>query len=408
MKPLRKLLDKMKPTFSKGGKLGAFHSAFDAVETLLFVPNKVTKVGSHIRDSIDMKRTMTVVIIALVPALLFGMWNTGYQHFLSIGQEVAFWPTFWFGFLKMLPLIIVSYVVGLGIEIAFAQARKHEVNEGFFVSGMLIPLIMPIDVPLWMVAVATAFAVIIGKEIFGGTGMNIFNPALLARAFVFFAYPSHISGDKVWVEGLSGGQGVIDGFSGATPLALAGNGVGETAKSMGFDQFMDQLPSAHDLFMGFIPGSIGETSKIAILIGAIILIYAGIASWKVMVSGVVGVLLTGLLLNWLAPDPTGGNPNYYMMMPAYYHLLMGGFAFGIVFMATDPVTAAQTERGKWICGLLIGVMVVIIRVFNPAYPEGTMLVILFANLMAPLIDHYVVEGNIKRRLKRVKKAVAKS
>ncbi|MDR0661675.1 MAG: NADH:ubiquinone reductase (Na(+)-transporting) subunit B [Prevotellaceae bacterium] len=408
MKPLRKLLDKMKPTFSKGGKLGAFHSTFDAFETFLFVPKTTTKVGSHIRDSIDLKRTMSVVILALVPALLFGMWNTGYQHFLSMGQEVTFWQNVWFGFLKMLPLIVVSYVVGLGIEFAFAQKRGHEVNEGFLVSGMLIPLIMPIDVPLWMVAIATAFAVIIGKEVFGGTGMNIFNPALLARAFVFFAYPSRISGDKVWIEGLSKGEGIIDGFSGATPLAIAGSGVGESAKSMGFDQFMDQLPSVQDLFMGFIPGSIGEVSKVAILLGAVILILTGIASWKIMVSGVVGVLATGLLLNWLAPDAAGESPNYYMMMPAYYHLLMGGFAFGIVFMATDPVSAAQTERGKWIYGLLIGVMVVIIRVFNPAYPEGTMLVILFANLMAPLIDYYVVEGNIKRRLKRVKKAVAKS
>jgi Na+-transporting NADH:ubiquinone oxidoreductase subunit B len=273
---------------------------------------------------------------------------------------------------------------------------------------MLIPLIMPIDVPLWMVAIATAFAVIIGKEVFGGTGMNIFNPALLARAFVFFAYPSHISGDKVWVAGLSSGEGVIDGFSGATPLALAGSGVGESARSMSFDTFMDQLPSANDMFMGFIPGSIGETSTLAILLGAVILIFTGIASWKIMVSGVLGVLATGLLLNFLAPDPAAGNPNYYMMVPAYYHLLMGGFAFGIVFMATDPVSAAQTERGKWIYGLLIGIMVVIIRVFNPAYPEGTMLVILFANLMAPLIDYYVVEGNIKRRLSRVKKAVSKS
>lgn len=408
MKPLRKLLDKMKPTFSKGGKLGAFHSTFDAFETFLFVPKTTTKVGSHIRDSMDLKRTMSVVILALVPALLFGMWNTGYQHFLSIGQEVSFWQNFWFGFLKMLPLIIVSYVVGLGIEFAFAQARGHEVNEGFLVSGMLIPLIMPIDVPLWMVAVATAFAVIIGKEVFGGTGMNIFNPALLARAFVFFAYPSHISGDKVWIEGLAKGEGVIDGFSGATPLAIAGSGVGESAKSMGFDQFMDQLPSVQDMFFGFIPGSIGEVSTIAILLGAAILIFTGIASWKIMVSGAVGVLATGLLLNWLAPDAAGESPNYYMMMPAYYHLLMGGFAFGIVFMATDPVSAAQTERGKWIYGLLIGIMVVVIRVFNPAYPEGTMLVILFANLMAPLIDHYVVEGNIKRRMRRVKKAIAKS
>lgn len=408
MNPLRKLLDKMKPTFSKGGKLGAFHSTFDAFETFLFVPKTVTKTGSHIRDSIDMKRTMSIVILALVPALLFGMWNVGYQHSLSVGQEATLWENFWFGFLKTLPIIVVSYAVGLGIEFVFAQVRKHEVNEGFLVSGILIPLIMPVDVSLWMVALGTAFAVIIGKEVFGGTGMNIFNPALLARAFVFFAYPLHITGEKVWVTGLTKGQGIIDGFSGATPLSIAEGGTGEIAKSMTFDTFMNQLPSAHDMFMGFIPGSIGETSKLAILIGAVILILTGIASWKIMMASVVGLLGTGLLLNALAPDPALGNPNFYMMMPAYYHLLMGGFAFGIVFMATDPVSAAQTERGKWIYGLLIGVMVVLIRVFNPAYPEGTMLIILFANLIAPLIDHYVVEGNIKRRLRRVKKAVGKS
>ena len=408
MKLLRKLLDKVKPTFSKGGKLGAFHSTFDAFETFLFVPKAVTKVGSHIRDSMDLKRTMSMVILALIPALLFGMWNVGYQHFLSIGQEATVWQNFWFGFLKMLPLIVVSYVVGLGIEFAFAQSRGHEVNEGFLVSGMLIPLIMPVDVPLWMLALGTAFAVIIGKEVFGGTGMNIFNPALLARAFVFFAYPSHITGDKVWVAGLTRGEGIVDGFTGATPLSFAAEGTGEAAKSMTLDTFMDSLPSAHDMFMGFIPGSIGETSKVAILIGAVILILTGIASWKIIVSGIVGLLGTGLLLNAISPDPALGHPNFYMMMPAYYHLLMGGFAFGIVFMATDPVSAAQTERGKWIYGLLIGIMVVLIRVFNPAYPEGTMLVILFANLMAPLIDHYVVEGNVKRRLRRVKKVTVKS
>lgn len=402
MNPLRKLLNKMKPTFSKGGKLGMFHSTFDAFETFLFVPNTVTKSGAHIRDSIDLKRTMSMVILALLPVLLFGMWNVGFQHYSSLGVEVSLWENFWYGFLRMLPLIIVSYVVGLGIEFAVAQVRKHEVNEGFLVSGMLIPLIMPIDIPLWMLAVATAFAVIIGKEVFGGTGMNIFNPALLARAFVFFAYPSHMSGDKVWVSGLTNGTGIIDGFSGATPLSYAAMGSGEAVKGLNFESYIDQLPSVHDLFFGLIPGSIGETSTLAIVIGALILIFAGIASWKIMLSGVLGTLAIGYLFNLVAPDALGDSPNFYMMIPPYYHLLMGGLAFGLVFMATDPVSAAQTEKGKWIYGFLIGALVVVIRVFNPAYPEGTMLVILFMNLMAPLIDHYIVEGNIKRRLKRAK------
>lgn len=390
MKFLRKYFDKIKPTFSPGGKLSMFHSTFDAFETFLFVPNTVTMKGSHVRDSIDMKRTMSVVVFALVPCLLFGMWNAGYQHYLSIGQLPGFFPTFWFGLLKVLPIVIVSYIVGLGIEFAFAQSRGHEVNEGFLVSGILIPLIMPVDVPLWMVALATAFAVIIGKEIFGGTGMNIWNPALLARAFVFFSYPSQISGDKVWVAGLAeatkNGQ-VTDGFSGATTLAKAAAATPETGMN---------LPSAFDMFMGYIPGSIGETSKLAILIGAIILLVTGIANWRIIVSGVIGTLAIGYLMNCLAGD------NLYMALPPYYHLLMGGLAFGIVFMATDPVSAAQTNTGKWIYGFLIGVLVVIIRLFNPAYPEGTMLVILLLNTMAPLIDHYVVGANIRRRMKRNK------
>lgn len=384
-----------------------FHSAFDAVETFMFVPKTVTRSGCHIRDSIDLKRTMTVVIVALIPALLFGMWNIGFQHFRSLGQTVGLWENLWFGFLHMLPLILVSYIVGLGIEIAFAQYRKHEVSEGFLVSGMLIPLIMPVDVPLWMVALATAFAVVIGKEIFGGTGMNIFNPALLARAFVFFAYPSFISGDKVWIAGLAKGQGVVDGFSGATPLSYAAMGSGDAAHNFTYDTFMAKLPSVSDAFFGLIPGSIGETSKLAILIGAVVLLITGIASWRIMLSAVIGALGIGLLLNVLAPDPAAGNPNFYMMMPAYYHLLLGGFAFGVVFMATDPVSAAQTNRGKWIYGLLIGVLVVLIRVFNPAYPEATMLVILLMNVMAPLIDHFVVQGNIKRRMRRAKAVAAK-
>ncbi|MDR1055947.1 MAG: NADH:ubiquinone reductase (Na(+)-transporting) subunit B [Prevotellaceae bacterium] len=397
MKALRRYLDKIKPTFSKGGKLGMFHSTFDAFESFMFVPNTVTHKGSHIRDGIDLKRTMSVVVLALMPALLFGMWNTGYQHFMSMGltEQVSFWQTFWFGFWKVLPIVIVSYVVGLGIEFAFAQSRGHEVNEGFLVTGMLIPLIMPVDVPLWIVALATAFAVIIGKEVFGGTGMNVWNPALLARAFVFFAYPSHISGDKVWIASMIKGEGIIDGFSGATPLAIAANGTGETGANMTVEALQQQMPSVYDMFMGFIPGSIGETSKLAILLGAAILLITGIGSWRIMLATVVGGLGMGYLCNFLAVNP-------YMELPAYYHLLMGGFAFGAVFMATDPVSASQTNTGKWIYGLLLGIMIVIIRIFNPAYPEGVMLAILLMNTFAPLIDYYVVGANINRRLKRTK------
>lgn len=383
MKSFRRFIDKIKPTFEKGGKLGMFHSTFDAFETFLFVPNKVTVKGSHIRDYIDMKRTMVIMIFALMPAMLFGMWNVGYEYTLSIGQSWTFWQNFWFGFLKVLPIIIVSYVVGLSIEFAFAQSRGHEVNEGFLVTGLLIPLIMPVDVPLWMVAVATAFAVVIGKEVFGGTGMNVFNPALLARAFIFFAYPAHISGDKVWVAGLSGGQGIIDGFSGATPLA----------KAAAYQ--IDKIPSVHDMFMGFIPGSIGETSTLAILVGAAILIITGIASWKIMVSVFGGGMAAGLLFNIFAVNP-------YMQIPFWEHMVMGGFAFGAVFMATDPVSSSQTEKGKWIYGFLIGFMAILVRVFNPAYPEGMMLSILLMNAFAPLIDYYVVQANIRRRLKRAK------
>ncbi|AGY54061.1 Na(+)-translocating NADH-quinone reductase subunit B [Bacteroidales bacterium CF] len=389
MKALRKIVDNIKPTFSKGGKLGFLHSTFDAFETFLFVPDTVTKNGVHIKDSIDLKRTMSFVIIALMPAMLFGMWNTGYQHNLSIGGSMDFWGMFWFGFLKVLPLIIVSYVVGLGIEFTAAQIRGHEVNEGFLVSGMLIPLIMPVDVPLWILALSVVFAVIIGKEVFGGTGMNIWNPALLSRAFVFFAYPSQISGDKIWIAGLSEGQGVVDGFSGATPLANAMAGA--------------PIPSFSDMFFGFIPGCVGETSTLAIILGAIILIVTGVASWKIMFSTVAGALLTGLLLNAVAP----ADPASYLNIPAWDHLVMGGFAFGAVFMATDPVTSAQTETGKWIYGFLIGFMVIVIRAFNPGYPEGMMLAILLLNTFAPMIDHYVVQSNIKKRLKRATVTVKK-
>jgi len=377
MKALRNYIDKIKPQFEKGGKFEKLHSTFEAFETFLFVPNKVTFKGSHIRDVMDMKRTMIVVVIAVLPAMLFGMWNVGYQHFTSLGETVALWPAFWYGFLKVLPLIIVSYVVGLGIEFAFAQSRGHEVNEGYLVSGILIPLIVPPDIPLWMLAVSIVFAVIIGKEVFGGTGMNILNPALTARAFLFFAYPQDMSGDKVWISNM------LDGYSGATPLgdALVGN--------------FDNLPSAMDMFYGIIPGSVGETSTLAILLGAIILIATGIGSWRIMLSVFAGGYIMGVIMNLFAV-------NEYMELPAYYHFIMGGFAFGAVFMATDPVSASQTNKGKYIYGFLIGVLAVLIRVLNPAYPEGMMLAILFMNVFAPLVDYYIVEANIKKRLKRIK------
>ena len=390
MKGLRNFIDKIKPNFEKGGKFEKLHSTFDAFETFLFVPNHVTRSGSHIRDSIDLKRVMIVVVVALMPALRFGMYNTGLQHFRAIGAgDAPFWTCFWFGLLKVLPIIIVSYVVGLGIEFISAQIRHHEVNEGFLVSGMLIPLVMPVDVPLWMVAVATAFAVIIGKEVFGGTGMNIFNPALLARAFIFFAYTPYISGEKIWIAGLTKGEGVVDGFSGATPLADAASAVLTGSQQIHWTQ-----GGPLDWFLGTIPGCIGETSTLAILIGAAILLFTGVASWRTMVSVFVGGLAMGYLFQAL------GVTTY----PAWWHLIVGGFAFGAVFMATDPVTSAQTDKGKYIVGLMTGALAVLIRVVNPAYPEGMMLSILFMNALAPLVDYYVVEANISRRKKRVKLA----
>jgi len=389
MSALRRFVDKIKPPFEKGGKLHIFLAGFEAIETFFFVPNKVTKGSVHIRDANDMKRSLIIVMFAMVPALLFGIWNTGFHHFQALGIDAGFWQMVWFGFLKILPIIIVSYVVGLGIEIAFAQMRNEEVAEGYFVTGFLIPLVMPADVPLWMVAVATAFAVVIGKEVFGGTGMNILNPALTARAFLFFAYPSSMSGDKVWIPGLADGTGIVDGYSGATILGQAAgnsstfvNGLGEPYK-------------AWDMFLGTIPGSIGETSTIAILIGALILILTGVGSWKILFSVFAGGAIMGLILNAFAV-------NEFMAMPFWHHLLLGGFAFGAVFMATDPVTATQTERGKWIYGFLIGFLAILIRVLNPAYPEGVMLAILLMNVFAPLIDHYVIEANIRKRLKRAK------
>ncbi len=395
---LRNIVDKIKPNFQEGGKMSFLRSTFDAFETFLYVPNHVTKKGSHLRDSFDMKRTMIVVVLALVPAILFGMWNIGYQHGLSVGENMGLIQNFFYGLLRLLPIIVVAYVTGLGIEFIVAQMRGHEVSEGFLVSGMLIPLIVPIDTPLWMIAVATAFAVIIGKEVFGGSGMNIVNPALLTRAFLFFAYPKKMSGDFVWVDGLSKGEGIVDGFSGATPLAKAA-----AATSPEQIDIFHQQTSVLDMVIGNIPGSVGETSFIAIMIGAVILLFTGIASWKIMLSAFAGGALMGYLLETFATST-----NVFMSLPFYEHLLLGGFAFGMVFMLTDPVTASQTEAGKWIYGFLAGFIAILVRVLNPAYPEGVMLAILLMNVFAPLIDYYVVQGNIKRRLKRGKVAVSKS
>ncbi len=389
MSSLRRFVDKIKPPFEKGGKLHIFLAGFEAIESFFFVPNQVTRGRVHIKDANDMKRSLILVMIAMVPALLFGIWNTGFHHFQALGVEAGFWQMIWFGFLKILPIIIVSYVVGLGIEIAFAQMRNEEVAEGYFVSGLLIPLVMPADVPLWMVAVATVFAVVIGKEVFGGTGMNILNPALVARAFLFFAYPSSMSGDKVWIAGLTEGTGVVDGYSGSTILGQAAQNTSSFVNGLG------ESYTSWDMFLGTIPGSIGETSTLAILIGALILILTGVGSWKIIVSVFAGGTAMGLLLNAFAV-------NEFMAMPFWEHLLLGGFAFGAVFMATDPVTATQTEKGKWIYGFLIGFLAILIRVLNPAYPEGVMMAILLMNVFAPLIDHYIVEGNIKKRLKRAK------
>lgn len=371
---LRQRVDKIKPAFSEGGRFAWLHSTFEAFESFLFVPDDTTRNGSHIRDAVDMKRTMITVVIALMPAFLFGIWNIGYQHFIAIGEDAGFWQMAGFGLLKLLPTVIVSYVVGLAIEFAFAQIRHHQVNEGYLVTGLLIPMILPPDIPLWMVAVATAFAVLIGKEAFGGTGMNIVNPALLARAFLFFAYPSVMSGDKVWIAEQP------DAISGATPLGTLMSGGTE-------------LPSAWTMFWGGIPGSMGETSKIAILLGAVILMVTGIANWRIIVSVIAGGVGMGLVFNAIDATP-------YMEMPFYYHLLMGGFLFGAVFMATDPVTAAQTNTGKWIYGLLIGIFAVLLRVLNSAYAEGMMLAILLMNCFAPLIDHCVIARNIRMRKQR--------
>ena len=378
---LRRFIDKIKPNFVEGGKFSWLHSTFEAFETFAFTPNRVTKHGCHVRDAIDLKRAMITVVIALVPAMLFGMWNIGYQHYISSPEidncQLSILNCFWFGFLRMLPMLTVSYIVGLGIEFTFAQIRHHEVNEGFLVTGFIIPMIVPVTTPLWQLAIATAFAVIIGKEVFGGTGMNFLNPALVARAFLFFAYPTRMSGDNVWIANDLWGT---DAITSATPLAELAAGMHPSA-------------SALDMLIGTIPGSTCETSVIAILLGAILLLFTGIASWRIMLSVMLGGGLMGLLFNAIGA-------NEYMQLPFYYHYLMGGFMFGAVFMATDPVTAAQTNVGKWIYGLLIGIFAVMLRVINPAYPEGMMLSILLMNCFAPLIDHCVVARNIKKRQKR--------
>ena len=408
MQFLRDILDKIKPHVEPGGKYEYMHTTFDALETFLFVPNTVTKNGTHIRDGIDLKRTMDHVIKALIPCLLFGIWNVGHQHYMAIGGaggnnwgEEFFWE-FVYGLQVVLPIVVTSYIAGLAVEFIFTSIKKEQINEGYLVTGMLIPLVMPPTVPLWMVAVATIFAVIIGKEAFGGTGMNILNVALTARVFLFFAYPKQMSGDKVWISSesmplesghaarVAGENGVqmVDGFTGATPLAQAVESGSKLVSSVG------EPLSFLDMFIGAIPGSIGETSALCCLLGAAVLLITGIGSWRVMVSVLAGGLTMGLIFNGLAL-------NEFMKLPYYYHIVMGGFMFGLVYMATDPVTAAQTNTGKYIYGFLIGLLAVLIRVFNPAYPEGMMLAILLMNVFAPLIDHYVIESNIKRRLSRV-------
>src|SRR5690554_5349341 len=374
------------------------HSVFDGFETFLFVPNHTSRSGVHIHDARDSKRTMIIVVIALIPALLFGMYNIGYQHNLAIGINPGLIETFVFGLIAFLPQLIVSYGVGLGIEFVGAQIKGEEIAEGFLVSGILIPMIMPIDTPLWMIGIATAFAVIFAKEVFGGTGYNIFNVALIARAFLFFSYPSKMSGDQVWVRtrdtfGMGGGQ-VIDGYSGATPLGQINTTEVSSFSDFTFTGITGEPLTFTDMFLGLYPGSIGEASTLAILLGAIILIVTGVGSWKTMLSVFLGGAFTVLIINIFAQ-------NAIMEMPPMYHLLLGGFAFGAVFMATDPVTSARTEKGKWIYGFLIGLLAVTIRVFNPGYAEGMMLAILFMNAFAPLIDFYVVDANIKQRLKRV-------
>lgn len=398
MKALRKYLDRIKPNFEPGGKLHAFRSVFDGFETFLFTPRTTAQTGVHIHDSIDSKRTMIIVVMALLPCLLFGMYNTGYQHWLAAGEAVfPFWELMLYGFLAILPKLVVAYAVGLGIEFIVAQWRNEEIQEGFLVSGILIPMICPIETPVWMIAVATAFSVIFAKEVFGGTGFNIFNPALVTRAFLFFAYPAQMSGDKVFVpiqQAFGFGKQVADGFTGATPLAQVATHTGD---SLLLTDISGNAISSWDAFIGLIPGSFGETSTLCILIGAAILLFTGIASWRVMLSVFAG----GTVMAWIAN--TFQSPAYAAsMLSPVDQLLLGGFAFAAVFMATDPVTGARTNTGKYIYGFLVGVMAILIRTYNTGYPEGAMLAILLMNAFAPLIDYCVVQSNIRRRLRRAK------
>lgn len=387
MSAIKKFFDKIRPNFEPEGKLHAFRSVYDGMETFMLVPNATSKSGVSVHDAIDSKRIMSFVVIALIPALLFGMYNTGYQHYLAIGEDASFWTMFGYGLLAVLPKVVVSYAVGLGIEFTVAQWKKEEIQEGFLVSGMIIPLIVPINCPLWMLAIATAFAVIFAKEIFGGTGMNIFNVALVTRAFLFFSYPTMMSGDKVWVNGeyldCINGVTSVDAVTAATPL---GEAAANTPVSV---TFMDTVT-------GLMPGCIGETSVIAIALGAIILLWSGVASWKTMLSVFVGGAAVAYLFNAVGFNGVAD-------IPWYEHLTLGGFCFGAVFMATDPVTSARTENGKYVYGFLIGAVAITIRVMNPGYPEGMMLAILLMNAFAPLIDYCVVQSNINKRLKRIAK-----
>jgi len=391
MKFLKNIYDKARPHFEKDGKLNKFFPFFEAVDTLTFWTDEQTKSGPHIRDSIDLKRTMIIVLLALIPTTIFGIINTGYQQALALGISQGWLTNFWIGLQSYLPIMIVGYATGFFWELLFPIIRKQEVDEGFFVTGWLIPLILPPTIPLWQVVVATSFGMVIGKMIFGGTGKNIFNPALVTRAFLFFAYPGNISGDEVWIK-------TADGFSGATPLSVPAAQTGADAVTLlnGFQQF-DY--SWLNMFIGWIPGSVGETSALAILIGAAILIFTKIGSWRIITGSIIGLVLTALLTNLIS----GNSTNTMLTLPAHYHLVMGGFLFGTVFMATDPVSAAFTNRGRWIYGIMIGFLTVIIRSMNPAYPEGTMLAILLMNAFAPLIDYFVVKGNIKKRMARYAK-----
>ena len=401
MKLLRKIFDSQKPLFQKGGKFEKGYYLFEALEAFLFVPDHVTlKKGVQVKDAIDLKRLMMTVVIAMIPCLLFGIWNVGHQHFLANGSSVSFLEKIIFGSKVVLPVVLVSYTAGGIVEVIFSTIRRHPINEGFLVTGMLIPLIMPPGIPLWQVALATVFAITVAKEVFGGTGMNILNVALTARVFLYFGFPSDISGD-VWTYYGNDDQELISGYSGATPLYLGASTV-DNIDSHSLAYLLDEYSeiinqtdfySFQNMFLGAIPGSIGETSTLMCLIGAFILIFTGVGSWRIMLSVFLGAYCMGFLFNLIGS-------NEFMLIPPEYHFVFGGLAFGAVFMATDPVTAAQTERGKWIYGFMIGLLTVVIRIFNPAYPEGIMLAILFMNVFAPLIDFYIVKANKKRRLKR--------